>query len=77
MLEFHQRAAEILRVQEQHRLAVGADLRLTVAQHARPLRLQGVAGGADIGHLVADVVDAAVGIALEELGDWRIFSQRL
>src|SRR5664280_1046259 len=77
LLEFDQSAAKILRMQEQHRLAVGADLRLAVAEHARALRLQGVAGGADIGHLVADVVDAAVGIALEELGDWRIFSQRL
>ena len=40
LFELDQRAAEILRVQEQHRLAVGADLRLAVAEHARALRLQ-------------------------------------
>ena len=63
LLKFDQRAAEILRMQKQHRLAMRADLRLAVAEHARALRLQGVAGGADVGHLVADVVDAAVGIS--------------
>ena len=38
LLEFDQRAGEILGMQEQHRLVVGADLGLAVAQHARALR---------------------------------------
>ena len=37
LLELDQRAAEVLGVQEQHRLVVGADLRLAVAEHARAL----------------------------------------
>ena len=45
LLELHQRAGEVLGVQEQHRLAVGADLRLAVAEHAGALRQQPVAGG--------------------------------
>ena len=35
LLELDQRAAEILGMQEQHRLAVRADLRLAFAKHAR------------------------------------------
>src|SRR5437763_1631858 len=71
LLELDQRAAEILRVQEQDRLAVGADLRFAVAEDARALVLEPVAGGADVVDLVADVMDAAVRIALEELRDRR------
>ncbi len=64
-------------MQKQHRLAMRADFRLAVAEHARALCLQGIAGGADVGHLVADVVDAAVGIAFEEFGDRRALAERL
>src|SRR2546422_4434805 len=40
-----QGAAKVLRVQEQHRLAMGADLRIAVAEHARALGFQLVARG--------------------------------
>src|SRR6202049_2755822 len=46
-------------MQEQDRLAMGADFRLAVAQHAGALRLQSVAGGANIFHFIADMMDAA------------------
>ena len=69
LLELDQRAAEILRVQEQHRLAVGADLRLAATEHARAAR-QPVARGLDVVDLVADVVDAAVGLrSRKAIGD--------
>ena len=49
-----------------------ADLRLAGAEHpgARPSKL--VARGEDIGDLVADVMNAAVGVLLEEPGDRRL-----
>ena len=47
-------------MQEQHRLAMRADLRLAGAEHPCALRLQPVAGGEDVVHLVADVMDAAL-----------------
>ena len=53
-------------MQKQHRLAVGADLRHAVAEHPRALLDQGVARRDDIGHVITNVVDAAVGIALEK-----------
>ena len=71
LLDLDQGAAEILGVQEQHRLAVGADLRLAVAEHARALGLEPVARRDDVVDLVADVVNAAVGIALEKFRDRR------
>ena len=43
LLQLDQRAAEVLGMQEQHRLAVRADPRFAVAEHPRPRRLQGVA----------------------------------
>src|SRR5262245_25442766 len=77
LLDLHQRAAEVLGMQEQHGLAVGADLRLAVSEHPRTLCLELVPGGADVVDLVADMVDPAVRIALEELRDRRGLSERL
>ena len=56
-------------MKEQDRLAVGADLRLPVAEHARALRLELVARRKNVVDLVADMMDAAVGVAVEEFGD--------
>jgi hypothetical protein len=42
LLDFDQRADKILRMQEEHRLAVRADFRLAVAEHARALRFEPV-----------------------------------
>jgi uncharacterized ferritin-like protein (DUF455 family) len=67
----------ILGVQEEHRLVVRAVPGLTIAQHARTACLELVARGVDILDLVADMVDAAVGIAREESRDRRLLAQRL
>src|SRR5215471_5226707 len=64
-------------MQKEHGLAMGADLRLAVAEHARALPLQTVARSDDVVDLVADVVDAAVGIALEKFRDRRALAERL
>src|SRR6266487_3474838 len=77
LLDLDQSTAKILRVQEQHRLAVGADLRLAVAQNPRPVRLEALARGQDVVDLVAQMVDTAVGIAFQEFLDRRGFAQRL
>ncbi len=64
-------------MQEQHRLAVRADLGVAVAEHARAFGFQLVAGAKNIVDLVADVMDAAVRIAFEEFGDRRVLAERL
>src|SRR5580704_5526265 len=71
LFEFDQSAAEILRVQEQHRLAMGSDFGLAVAEDARALPFQAVARRDDVVDLIADMVDAAVGIALEKFRNRR------
>ena len=63
-------------MQKQHGPAVRALLRLAVAKHARALRFERVAGRADIGNFIADVVDAAFGIALQEFGNRRRVAKR-
>src|SRR5919206_4217247 len=77
LFELDQGAAEILGVQEQHRLAVRADLRLAAAQHPRALPGQPVARRADVRDLVADVMDAALRIAPQKTRDGRIGAERL
>src|SRR6202044_500222 len=67
LLDLDQRAGEILRVQKQHRLAVRADFRVPIPEHARALGLELVAGGDDVLNLKAEMVHAAVRIALQEL----------
>ena len=64
-------------MQKQHGLAVRADLRHAVAEHARALLDQGVARRDDIRNVIANVVDAAVRIALKKFGDRRSFAERL
>ena len=50
---------------------------VAVAEHARALLDQDIARGDDVGHLIADVMDAAVGIALEKLRDRGRLAERL
>src|SRR5208283_153831 len=69
LLEFDERAAEILRMQEQHRLAMRADLRLAVAEHARALGFELVARGDDVLDLIAEMMNAARRILLDEARD--------
>src|ERR1700733_9460783 len=48
LFQLDQRAGKILRMQEQDGLAMGADLRLAVAEDPRAGLLQRIAGGADV-----------------------------
>ena len=64
-------------MQKQHGLAVCADLRSAVAEHASPLGLQLVARRDDIIYLVAYMVNPAVGRFFEKFRDRRAFAERL
>src|SRR3974390_1708377 len=77
LFDLDQRAGKILRMQKQDRLAMRADPRLAVAQHPRAFPDQRIARGDDVGNLIADVVNPAVGVAFEEFGNWRCFAKRL
>src|SRR5438105_15923292 len=59
LLQLDQRAAEILGMQEQHRLVMCAEAWLAVAEHAGPFGTQAVAGHDDVVDLVANVMQAA------------------
>ena len=74
LFEFHQRSTKVLRMQEQHRLAMCADLGFAVTEHARAVFNHPVAGGLDVRHFVAQVVNAVIGIVFEEGGDRRLVS---
>src|SRR5262245_10483536 len=75
LLQLDQRAAEILGMQEQHGLVMGARLRLAVAEDAGAGRLQPVARGIDVVDLVADVMDAAGRVLLQEARDRRVVAE--
>src|SRR5438128_10393627 len=77
LLDLDQSTAKILRVQEQYRFSVSADLRLAIAEDARSVRLEALPYGEDIVDLVAEMVDPAVGVALQEFFDRRGLAQRL
>src|SRR5262245_3645967 len=76
LLEFNQRPAKILGVQEQHRLAVRADLGFALPQHARALRDEPVARGDDVRDLVAEMMNSAIGVPLQKPGDRRALAER-
>src|SRR5690349_22780033 len=63
-------------MQEQHGLAVGADLELVTTNHACAFSHQSVTRLFDVWHLVAEMVDAAIWIALEEAGDRRFLAEQ-
>src|SRR5215470_9659042 len=77
LFDLDQRAGKILGMEEQHRLAMRADLRLAVTEHARAFLDELVTRGEDVDHLVADMMDAAVGVALDEFCNRRGLAQRL
>ena len=54
-------------MQEQHRLTMGADPGFAIAQNPGALGLEPVTGGYDVLDLIADMVDAAGGVALDKL----------
>ena len=62
-------------MQEQHGLVVRTDLGRAVAQHACAIGLEPVARHQNVVDLIAEVVDAAVRIALQEFRD-RMKRQR-
>src|SRR5262249_31693373 len=64
-------------MKKQDRFAVRTDLRFAVAENARTLRLELLTGHANVRYFVANVMNAAVGIALKEFCDRRVRSQRL
>ena len=45
-------------MEEQHRLAMSADLGLAITQHTRTTGLELIAGGDDVLDLVADMMNA-------------------
>jgi hypothetical protein len=77
LFDLDQRPGEILRMQEQHQLAVGANLWLAIAEHARAVGFESIAGGEDVLDLIAEMVHATVGIALKEFGDRGVRTQRM
>src|SRR3984957_14665730 len=77
LLDFDQRAGEVLWVQKQHRLTMSADFRVSVSKHAPARSFELVAGGDDVLNLIAEVMHAAVRIAIEKLGDRRVRAQRM
>src|SRR5229473_8309776 len=77
LLELDERAAEILRVEEEHGLAVRADLRLAIAENTRAAGGEAIARGNDVGDLVAEMVHAAARVLGEITGDRRVGAERL
>ena len=75
MFKLHEAAVEVFWVQEQHRLAVSADLRLARSKDAGARGFQVVTRGKDVFDFVADMVDAARGVLFQKALDWGIFAQ--
>src|SRR5215510_7540139 len=77
LLELDQRAEEITGMDEGDALARDVALRLSAAQHAHAGRAEAALGLRDVVDAETEVMDAALGIALEEFGDGRILPRRL
>src|SRR5690606_25672932 len=65
------------RVKEDNGLAMRADLRLAGARDGDTFTVHLLAGGVDIFHLDADVMNATLRILGEEAGDGRVFAEWL
>ena len=70
LLQFDQTAVKIFGVQKQHRLAVRADLGLSVAQNACALGLQMVTRRQNIINFVTNMMNAARRIFVQKSLDW-------
>ena len=64
-------------MEEQHRLAVRTDLGLAIAEHPRAFLHQRITRRENVRYFVADVMNAAVGVALDELRNRRVLAERL
>ena len=62
-------------MEEQHRLTMGTNFRFAVAEYARTLGNQVVAGSGNVVDLVAEMVHTAGRVLFQECGDRRCFSQ--
>src|SRR5687767_8021839 len=77
LFQLHQGAQEVLRVDERDALAVHVALLLARSEHARAFFREPGGRGGHVVHLEAEMVDAARGVALEELRDRRIRARGL
>src|SRR5208282_6143360 len=64
-------------MKEEYRLAVGADPGLAVSKHAHALGSEPVPRQSDVGDFVADVMNAARGVACEKGRNRRIRPERV
>ena len=76
LLELDQRAQKIPRMDEGDPLAGDVVLRLAVTQHAHPVAGKAARGLIDVVDAETEMMNAALRIALEELGDRRIRPRR-
>src|SRR5215469_5870714 len=77
LLDLDKRAAKVLRMQEQHRLAVCACPRLAVSEHPGAGRFEMIAGGENIIDFVAEMMDPAIWIAFKEVRNRRALAEGL
>ncbi len=77
LLQLDKRATKIFGVEEEHGLAMRAGLGLTGAENPGTSCDQTVARGDDVSNLVADVVDAAIRVPLQEFRDGGVRAERL
>src|SRR5262245_33482857 len=77
LLELDQRAEEVTGMDEGDALTRDVALRPAAAQHAHAGRGEAALGLRDVIDAETEMMDAALGIAFEELGDRRIRARRL
>src|SRR5439155_15186717 len=77
LFQLDQGAAEILGVEEEHRLAVGPDFWLAVAEHAGARCAQAITRGDDVADLEAQMVHAAGRVLVEKAPHRRAGAERL
>src|SRR6266478_2804484 len=77
LFDLDEGAAEILGVEEQHRLAMGTDFRLAVAEDARAGRAEAIARGHDVIDLTAQMMHAAGRVLVEKAAHRGIGAERL
>ena len=75
--EFDQNSAHVLRMEEDDRHAVGADVRLASPKDGGALGPHLVAGGQDVRHLETDVVLAAARVLVQEVLNERVVATSL
>src|SRR5262249_7167389 len=77
LLKLDQGSAEILRMQEQHGLIMGAETRLPIAEDPGSLAAKPIARSDDVIDFIAQMVHAACRIAFEKGAHRRSVAERL